>query len=539
MGAEMNEKNLEAIQRKLYDIEFTSVYVLDIETKNLIVVKNLVEELPGRNGEVFPYRKHIDVLLRDFLVQDDEEDAANDFILENILLSLKKEEKVIFSHSMIYGGRLHRFRWDYCYKDETKKELIIVRIDITEFFMRSYRLQTDLTEQLMKEKAASIAKSEFLSTMSHDIRTPLNAILNMLQLTRDDFLGIGEGDVLEDLDKIDIASTFLLGLLNDVLDMSSIENGQMELLPDVYEFAEFVSYIDCIFETLCHEKKISFICDYGKTDFAIYVDKIRFNQIFFNVLSNAVKYTPEGGSISFRLYDNEVIKNKLYWKMEISDTGCGMSEEFQQKMFLPFEREKKTEHAYEGAGLGLPIVKKIVDLMGGTLDVSSKEGLGTTVTISLHATIATDAQIEEYRERVGEKLEGVPLAGKTVLIVEDNEMNMMVLTRMLRREQMLIREAWNGKEALEMFEASAVDSIDLILMDIRMPIMNGYDATRAIRSMDRSDAKRIPILALTADGFIEDRTLSREAGMDDHLCKPVNAKQLCGTIQKHLKKIER
>ncbi|HPF28679.1 MAG TPA: HAMP domain-containing sensor histidine kinase, partial [Lachnospiraceae bacterium] len=361
----MNEKNLEAIQRKLYDIEFTSVYVLDIETKNLIVVKNLVEELPGRNGEVFPYRKHIDVLLRDFLVQDDEEDAANDFILENILLSLKKEEKVIFSHSMIYGGRLHRFRWDYCYKDETKKELIIVRIDITEFFMRSYRLQTDLTEQLMKEKAASIAKSEFLSTMSHDIRTPLNAILNMLQLTRDDFLGIGEGDVLEDLDKIDIASTFLLGLLNDVLDMSSIENGQMELLPDVYEFAEFVSYIDCIFETLCHEKKISFIFDYGKTDFAIYADKIRFNQIFFNVLSNAVKYTPEGGSISFRLYDNEVIKNKLYWKMEISDTGCGMSEEFQQKMFLPFEREKKTEHAYEGAGLGLPIVKKIVDLMGG------------------------------------------------------------------------------------------------------------------------------------------------------------------------------
>ena len=319
-----------------------------------------------------------------------------------------------------------------------------------------------------------------------------------------------------------------------ILDMSRIESGKMTLNPEVYTYREFLNYIECIFAPLCEKRNINFIWEKGSTDVCLYVDKVRFNQLFFNLISNAVKYTEDGGNVGFKVYNNKIYDGKLTCFFKISDTGRGISEEFQKKMFLPFEREEDSSRKVESTGLGLAIVKNIVELMNGEMSYESKKGVGTIFDIKLTLDIATDEQLRKYE--INNKLtsDSSSLTNKRILVVEDNIMNMIIIKNILKKQHIDIIEASNGEEAVEIFENCDEDSIDAILIDIRMPVMDGLKATVHIRNSEKSDGKNIPILAMTANAFEEDRKSSREAGMTDYLTKPVNPALLIRTLKKLL-----
>lgn len=389
------------------------------------------------------------------------------------------------------------------------------------------KLELDIAQK------ASQAKSEFLTRMSHDIRTPMNAIINMTRFAREDYLNNRQPDVLDDLGKVENTSNYLLGLINDILDVSRIESGKLELNPVVYDYEEFASYISCMIKPLCEKKNIQFTWDRTNPIRPIYVDKVRFNQLMFNLLSNAVKYTPEGGRVAL-IENNSVVTDQwLCGNFSVVDTGCGMSKKFQKKMFEPFAREQSGDEV-QGTGLGLTIVKRIIDVMGGTLEVESQKGIGSTFTVSVKLPYATKEQIEEAnrQKRMVEMV--TKIAGKCILIAEDHPLNMKIIVRLLSQKGIKVVQAINGQEVVEIFKKSIPGTIDAILMDLRMPLINGIEATELIRSSQHPDAAKIPIIAMTANAFEEDRIRLKEAGMTDYLTKPIEPDVLYKVLVEHI-----
>ena len=369
---------------------------------------------------------------------------------------------------------------------------------------------------------ANSAKSEFLSRMSHDIRTPMNAILGFAQLGKQDTNSPEQ--LKDDLDKISSSGEFLLGLVNDVLDMTKIENHAMELKPRPYGMEEFVAQIETLIGPSCEEKQIEF-----KTVFSeeipecIYVDRLRFNQIFFNLLSNAVKFTGRNGKI-------EILGEKLGEKngcvqlrMTVRDNGIGMSEEFQQHMFDSFAQEQQHITGKEGIGLGLSIVKSLVDLMQGTIQVKSKQGQGSSfaVDMSVKPCELPKKDVNQEALKVNESLKD-----KNILLCEDHPINTQLACRLLENVGAHVVCAINGREGVEKFDKSPEGFFDGILMDIRMPELDGIQATGKIRKLQRSDAKKVPIIAMTANAFEDDIQACKDAGMDAHLAKPFQVEQL-------------
>jgi len=399
----------------------------------------------------------------------------------------------------------------------------VVVVDITE----SYLLQ----QALNQAKQANQAKSEFLSRMSHDIRTPMNAIIGLTSLALDE---PKLTPVLENyLSKINYSSQFLLGLINDILDVAKIENGSLTLMPIPYEFKEFRQTIQTMVEPLCQKKNITFKFTYEVSEPTILVDKVRFNQIFINLLSNAVKYTNQGGTVLFDIKTHSVNTNKITFDFLIKDNGIGMSKKFMKTMFEPFSQESTTiTSEYNGTGLGLTIVHSLVNIMHGILKIESTIGNGTTIHLQLSMPIYA-AQPDKQLETNVTKND--IFKQKTILLVEDHPLNAMIATKLLEKQKMIVLTAKNGQEAVNSFETSAPHSIDAILMDIRMPLMDGLTATKTIRALARPDAKTVPIIAMTANAFNEDREKSLIAGMSDHLSKPIIPEKLFDTLAKYLK----
>ena len=381
--------------------------------------------------------------------------------------------------------------------------------------------------QLIK---ANKAKSEFLSRMSHDIRTPMNAIVNLINISLDD---IGNKDKLDnDLRKIAISSEFLLGLINDILDMSRIESGKMKLTPSVYQIKEFMTYIDAVIKPLCAQKDILFNFTINGSEGDIITDRVRFNQIFFNIISNSIKYTQPRGVVSFSISTERHDNNIVSCTFVINDNGCGISEDYLKHIFQPFEREDDTE-AYTGTGLGLAIVKAIVDAMHGTIVITSTKGTGTSVVVHLDIPLATAEQslayqkILDHQPSIDESGENSGIfAGKQVLIAEDHPLNQEIIKRLLSKVGFQPYCVQNGLQCIEEFNKSAVDHYYAILMDIRMPVMDGLTATERIRALARPDAKTIPIIAMTANAFVDDELASKNAGMNEHLSKPIKPELL-------------
>lgn len=378
-----------------------------------------------------------------------------------------------------------------------------------------------------KAEAATRAKSEFLSRMSHDIRTPMNAIIGLTHLAKDEE---NPQIVREYLGNIETASNFLLGLINDILDVSKIENGELVLKEEPYKRKDFEQSINTVIKPLMDEREIEFIFHIEHPVEVIMVDSLRFNQIFFNLLSNAAKFTPKGGKVECICEETKLDGDKVEIRAYVRDNGIGMSEEFQKHMYDPFAQENlQRDDKQRGTGLGLPIVKSIVDMMGGTISVKSALGKGTEFLIELHVS-----EGKTYEESDEQTTSMESLKDARILLVEDNEINVYVAKIILERVGCKVSVAYNGKEAVTMFDNTEEGYYQAILMDVRMPVMDGLEATKTIRHLCRKDAGTVPIIAMTADAFENEQENTIVSGMDYHLTKPINPQLLYQVLSKYI-----
>ena len=388
------------------------------------------------------------------------------------------------------------------------------------------------TEALQTAENANKAKTDFLSNMSHDIRTPMNAIIGITSLIRHD--AGNKAKVIEYADKIDISSQHLLGIINDVLDMSKIEAGKTVFKYSDFSILDFVQELDTIFHTQIYEKQqtLTIIKENIQHEW-VNGDQVHLMQIFSNLLSNAVKYTQEGGEIQFFVEECET-KSSVYAKYRflVSDNGMGMSADFKDTIFDAFTRaESSLTNKIQGTGLGMAITKNLVEAMGGTIDVESELGQGSCFEVLMDLKIAEDRTVALAAQEETDEQDGNILQGMRFLCAEDNELNAEILTELLKIEGAECTICENGEEILKAFEQSAPGDYDMILMDVQMPVMNGYEATKAIRRSSHELAKTIPIIAMTANAFSEDVQHSLAAGMNAHVSKPVEMKVLEKTIR--------
>lgn len=384
-----------------------------------------------------------------------------------------------------------------------------------------------LQEALAQAEYANRAKTVFLNSMSHDIRTPMNAIVGFTNLAEDH---ISETELVREyLHKISVSSKHLLNLINDVLDMSRIESGNVKIEHNRMCLSDLLHELQTIIHADVYEKHLNYVViNNSDTSRIIIGDKLRLNQILLNLVSNAIKFTPKDGSITIKINEEVTKDNRVTYHIEVQDTGIGMNKEFIPHIFEPFVREQtSTISKIQGTGLGLSITKKLIDLMGGSITVQSIEGNGTVFNLSISFEIA-----EQVVPKVKAKTSNVsgqkPTAfdGKRVLLVEDNELNQEIAEAILQMAGFKVEIAGDGSQAVEMVKSSEVGYYDLVLMDIQMPVMNGYDATRAIRGIDNPALAQIPIVAMTANAFEEDRRSAFACGMNEHIAKPINVPRL-------------
>ena len=388
------------------------------------------------------------------------------------------------------------------------------------------------TEALQTAENANKAKTDFLSNMSHDIRTPMNAIIGMTSLIRHD--AGNKAKVIEYADKIDISSQHLLGIINDVLDMSKIEAGKTVFKYTDFSILDFITELNAIFHSQIDEKNqtLTIIKENIRHEW-VNGDQVHLMQIFSNLVSNAVKYTQEGGKIQFLVEECET-KSSVYAKYRflVSDNGMGMSADFKDTIFDAFTRaESSMTNKIQGTGLGMAITKNLVEAMGGTIDVESELSQGSCFEVLIDLRIAEDRFVSSTEQAEKDEPAGNVLKGMRFLCAEDNELNAEILMELLKIEGAECTICENGKRVLEAFEQSAPGDYDMILMDVQMPVMNGYEATKAIRRSSHELAKTIPIIAMTANAFSEDIQHSLAAGMNAHVSKPVEMKVLEKTIR--------
>ena len=392
-------------------------------------------------------------------------------------------------------------------------------------------LNKKLQKALEQAKTASVEKSNFLFNISHDIRTPMNAVLGMTSLIRHD---AGNKDkVIEYADKIDISSRHLLGIINDVLDMSKIEAGKTVFKYNDFSILNFIQEINNLFYSQIDEKKQTLTTKKNIRHEWVNGDQVHLMQIFSNLLSNAVKYTQEGGKIQFLVEECET-KSSVYAKYRflVSDNGMGMSADFKDTIFDAFTRaESSMTNKIQGTGLGMAITKNLVEAMGGTIDVESELGQGSCFEVLIDLKIAEDKSVSSASQTEKDEQDDSILQGMRFLCAEDNELNAEILTELLKIEGAECTICENGERVLETFEKSAPGDYDMILMDVQMPVMNGYEATKAIRRSSHELAKTIPIIAMTANAFSEDIQHSLAAGMNAHVSKPVAMRGLEKTIR--------
>ena len=411
---------------------------------------------------------------------------------------------------------------------------LLVFNDVTDQKKKELQANIELEDAYNKSQSASKAKTSFLFNMSHDIRTPMNAILGFADLIEKHLDDKDKCKMY--LQKLKSSSSFLLSLINNVLDMARIESGQTEIVESVWNVNNFVSDLVSVFESSIKEKNLKFIKFMDIKHENVYCDATRLRQIYLNIISNAVKYTPSGGEIKLIIKEIECDKEGYArFQTVVSDTGIGMSKEFLPHIFEEFSREKTTtESRVVGTGLGMPIVKTLVTLMHGTIEVESEQGVGTKFTVTLDHRIARKEEIKVEQEEIKDK-DIVSYKGKRILLTEDNELNTEIAVTILEEAGFIVEHAENGQVCVDMLKNAKIGYYDLILMDIQMPVMDGYKATETIRAINNPRCD-IPIIAMTANAFDEDKRKAYVIGMDGHIAKPINIPQLLETISKVLKK---
>jgi len=394
------------------------------------------------------------------------------------------------------------------------------------------KYKAELLIAAKKAEAANEAKTEFLQRMSHDIRTPINGIRGLVNMA--DHYAEDMEKQTEFRTKVKEASNLLLELVNDVLDMSKLESGEIVLEEIPFNLSSISREVFVVIEQMAAEQNIRVVWEKKEITHRDFIGSPGYvKRVMMNILSNAVKYNKENGQIYISCVEIPSEQPEMTtMEFVCRDTGIGMAEEFQKHIFEPFAQEHTGSRAkFAGTGLGMAISKKLVEEMGGTITFESEKGVGTTFVIRVPFQIDPDADKREEPKNVSEK----SIKGLHVLLAEDNELNMEIAEFVLQNEGAEVTKAWNGQETVELFRKSESGEFDVILMDIMMPVLNGYEAARRIRSLDREDAKKIPIIAMTANAFTEDRIRAKEAGMDEHVAKPVDAELLIKVIHKLVK----
>ena len=511
--------------------DYRSLYYADLDKDECVCVRASSKQ-DGHmwEGNVFPfYEGFVDYAER-YVVESDREAFIRFVDPENIRAGLANETMIAHRYLSVRSGeeKYEMLRIAGVRLLEERDDHIVHAIgagfsDVDRQTRESLEQNRALAEALARAEEASAAKTAFLSSMSHEIRTPMNAIIGLDNIAlKDPKLSPQTRDGLE---KIGSSARHLLSLINDILDMSRIESGRMELKEEAFSFRDFLDQICIIIHGQCEDKGLRFVCNrIEPLDEYLIGDDLRLKQVLIDILGNAVKFTDAPGTVTFTAEDTDGADGRRVLRFTVKDTGIGMDKAFLPRLFDAFSQEDATTtNRYGGSGLGMAITKNMVDLMDGRIQVESEKGLGTTFTVDIPLKKADHAETAPEAESPGEE---VSLSGLHVLIVEDIELNAEVLADLLEMEGITSEWAENGQLAVECFARNEAGHFAAVLMDMRMPVMDGPAATRAIRGLDRPDAAAIPIIALTANAFEEDVKACLQAGMNAHLSKPVDIEQL-------------
>jgi PAS domain S-box-containing protein len=477
-----------------------------------------------------PYRTCCEYVCNNFVSEAEQDLHRQAVSIENIVGALRQGNG---HHVVTYlrqeGDRVFCKQLNHVWLDQTAGIILVVRSDITAGYERDQRQIAQIEAAKLEADRANEAKSAFLSSMSHDLRTPLNGVIGFTGLA------LQEADLQkkqEYLHKIDLSGKLLLDLINDTLELSRIESGKMSPEPEAVMPNSLLPIVVTALRPTAELNHVRLIDKLPKELTApIWCDRLKVQKIALNLISNAIKYTPAGGTVTVSLKPLPTHIPNCPYSLVVKDTGIGMSEDFLRHLYEPFSQEKRSETSkVVGTGLGLAIVKRYVDLLGGAISVESQLHKGTCFVVSLPIQEVKEGQALQQRTLETEK----SLAGIRVLLCEDNELNAEIAVMLLKNKKILAETAENGKEGLAKFISSKAGYYDAILMDIRMPVMDGYEATKAIRALERSDAKTVPVIAMTADAFDESIREAKVAGMDDYVTKPVEPEKLYQTLAQHL-----
>ncbi|MEG2744521.1 MAG: PAS domain-containing protein [Oscillospiraceae bacterium] len=531
-ASKMQEQVLDAVIQ--FDYDFVAHLSLYSNTTVFYNSKSQSEQLRDyKYGVAYSYTDAVSRTAERYIVEEDRALYEESMSIKNLLEQMKEKNSYEFIyHLREENGEIRTKQTRFAVHNRAAGIVVFCRADVTEVLAQQEKQKIALSESLAIARQANSSKSKFLSSMSHDIRTPMNAIVGMCNLAIEDESNTRQ--VHESLKVIKQSSALLLSMITDILDMNRIESGKMVLTDEAFSFSEQLELAAERAKALASKKHQSVELRVDISHDSCCGDVVRIHRIIDNILANALKFTPEGGKITYSLSETPLEHKQIsLYRFEISDTGIGISKEQQKHIFEPFYRvENSMTSQVEGTGLGLPIVKSIVDNMGGTISVNSALNAGTTFTIELPLRFAEEANREKEEEKPSGR--ALDLSNVHVLLCEDHPMNQLVATRILEKVGAQVTIAEDGKAGLELFSKSPPNSFDVILMDIQMPLMNGYEASRAIRACSQPQAKTIPIIAMTANAFAEDVQKSIDAGMNDHLTKPIEPKELYDTLAKYL-----
>ena len=527
-----NAKIMSISKDSVLDEEVEYIFWLDLSTANCHFIHHAknISWLPADKDEV-DYYSMIESMLSDVVSSKDRDLVADFFALKYLTVKLKDKQAANCTFEIITDNLRIAIKQVHSYFLNGNQNIIVfICRDITDITLFEKLQNEKLSKAIEQAEKANASKSDFLSRMSHDLRTPMNGVIGIAELAEDE---IDKPEAIkEDLRKIKSSSKYMVSLLNDILDMAKIESGKLEIRKTRSSVGEMIEFICTQANALCESKKINFYCNQDSKMYMNYfvnVDRMHLQQIIMNLLSNASKFTPEGGRIELLMNVLSKADEKLNIELIVSDTGSGMTKEFQKVMFEAFTQDANSVNK-QGTGLGLSIVNNLVQLMGGTIKCDSAPGEGTTFTINLsieilEANIGSAVSVAEKEEK-----ELIDLAGKKILLVEDNALNQEISRRILQKNGMEVTIAENGLVALDKFSESEENFYDLVLMDVMMPVMGGIESAGLLRKMERNDAKEVPIVALTANAFQEDIQKCLDAGMNTHLSKPINPTLLIQTI---------
>ena len=513
--------------------DYLNIFLVDGDTDTAKILKldgYVTTGLVNNPDIIYPYQATCEQYISERVHPDDQKMMHEMMKLERVLQELAGKKEYVSSYKTLVDGEVHYYQFKYMRLENTK-HIIAGFQNIDALITREKEVQKKLELALKAEEQSNQAKRVFMNSMSHDIRTPLNAIVGYTTLA---LSHIEEKEAVKKyLSRITTAGSHLIALVNDVLEMNQIESGniQMDDLP-VY-IPDVIEELQTIMQTSVSEKKLHFAVDTEEVVHKkILTDKLRLNQVLLNILGNSVKFTKPGGSISFKVKEmGNAPEGYAGYCFEIKDTGIGMSREFRKHIFETFTREQTaTVSGIQGSGLGMAIAKNIVDLLGGTIRVKSEVDKGTETTVYLQFKLCDT--VEENKEDD----ESIPdFRGKKILLVEDNELNREIAVEILQEAGFSMETAEDGVAAVEKMRHAAAGTYDLVLMDVQMPKMDGYEATREIRKLSDPEKASIPIIAMTANAFAEDRQKAFEAGMDGYLAKPIDISKMLEMLKGFLK----